>query len=83
MKGGPCGRGRGGVDKRGAGLYNRREKQAQRKGRGQRDEKQAGKRIFAALLVLTLSACGGGEKTPETPGRTDLPAIGAQRQARA
>lgn len=45
--------------------------------------KQAGKRIFAALLVLTLSACGGGEKTPETPGRTDLPAIGAQRQARA
>lgn len=46
-------------------------------------KKQAGKRIFAALLVLTLSARGGGEKTPEKPGRTNLSATGAQRQARA
>lgn len=39
-------------------------------------KKQAGKRIFAALLaallVLTLSACGGGEKTPETPDPTEV-----------
>ena len=39
-------------------------------------KKQAGKRIFAALLaallMLTLSACGGGEKTPETPGTTEV-----------